>query len=163
MRRRDWEYWVTARTLPDLAARNAAWLHGTIGATPIHAGPPDMDLQPYALLLAAVNRTGYLADGVSRLADTGRCAVVTGLADDDTLAALRAALGFPPLMVVAQPVHPDIVEAYRAYCHPEAVQAVRAGWQVTVLEPDPGSAPLLWRALDQFAQAAPPVAWGVAS
>jgi hypothetical protein len=163
MNRRDREYWATARTLEDLAARNAAWLRGKLSATPVHAEPPGPDLRPFATLLVAVNRAGFLADGVSRLAESRRCAAVAGLADDEALAALREAVDPAGLLIGVQPVHRGIIRAYATWCHPDAAQAVREAWQVAIVEPDPDGEPALWRALDQFAQSAPPVAWGVAS
>jgi hypothetical protein len=182
--------WQSARTLADLGELTAQWIEGTLASQPGYFGRSDIDRSDVLVpLLAAVNRAGFRTD-CSQAAEAPcagyddrvweQRAGVTGLADDQAVARLRAAIAGTRLILTARrgrdvqgvsyrdaipvtcadekPVTwfgaacgPDELADTLSPCHPDTIGAACDAWQVAVIDPEWGRNDVLWPALERFA------------
>jgi len=63
MSRADRQAWQSARTLGDLGALTARWLEGTVASVPGYCGRPDEETEALILVLARLNRAGFVTTG----------------------------------------------------------------------------------------------------
>ena len=135
-------------------------------------------------MLASVNGAGFLTESSQPgmlTADCAQRAAVSGFADDEMLASLRAAVsgrdlkltarrssakrtrytcrvvvswrdGRPFTAFGAQISREDLRWEYDI-CHADAVEAVCEAWQVTIIDPVYGRNEILWPALEDWASA----------
>jgi hypothetical protein len=181
--------WAAARTLADLGELTALFLEGEISETPSHCGPPDSETAGLIPVLAACNRAGFVthmsqpgipadANGSAQRAD------VSGFADDETFAALMAAIASADLIVTAARApreehnlgpfvtitldygeectwdggaesRSELEYHYGPVCHPDAVDALCDAWQVTLIDPEWGRNDQIWPLLEAFATQRP--------
>jgi hypothetical protein len=176
MPRADRARWAAASSLADLGEMNVAWLHGEIRQTPSRCGPPQDETIPHVEVLAAVNRAGFVTTNsqsaitAAEAAEHGwmECeAWVCGLAGDETLGRLRAALAGTPLLIgwtrgreshgtecrYARRAWRDETHFYSDRC-PDAAAGLRAAWWVIISDPEPGRNDRLWPAIEAFSAAA---------
>lgn len=175
----DRVWWLTAATIADLGRVSALWLEGWIGSQPAYAPGygPDVETLPFVPVLADVNRAGFYTTG-SQTPDGGVPGLristsVEGFADGDAAARLVGLLRGSGLVWSAWHQRSGQVErenwpwrgwrGYRGHeienfwadCRPEAVNALLAGWQITVTDPLPGCGRRLWPLLTAFASDQP--------
>ncbi|WP_430786959.1 DUF6919 domain-containing protein [Actinoplanes sp. G11-F43] len=175
----DRVWWLSATTIPELARVGALWLEGWIGSQPAYAPGygPDTETLPFVPLLADVNRAGFYTTG-SQAPDSGVPGLqvttsLDGFADDAVTARLLSLLRGSGLAWSAWHQSSRRFEsenrrrrAWRGHpareitdfwgsCRAEAVDALRAGWQITITDPQPGRGRLLWPVLAAFAAEAP--------
>ncbi|MFR0358639.1 DUF6919 domain-containing protein [Streptomyces sediminimaris] len=171
------ELWRTAHTLEDLGELTAQWLEGRITHLPgYYADGPDEETTSLVPHLAEANRNGYVTDfsqpGLTYPGGDAQRAAVSGFCTEDVADRIGAAVLLTDLVAIVTPpgssnptqipVTTDDGEAftwvgggmddgsiddmYGDDC-PDAVEALKAAWQVDIFDPVWGRQDLLWERL----------------
>ena len=166
--------WKTAKSLEDLGELTARWLEGDEAGHPCSAeGPPDTETSLIVADLVALNRSAFVTDcsqpGQPMVDGCGQRAFVTGFCREDVARRVGALGLWTDLIVIAFPPGdeggrciPVTIDGYRPYsiggfhninaafghyaksCGAKAVDELRSGWTVEVIDPQWGRDRYLW-------------------
>lgn len=165
--------WQSARDLLDLGELTAQWLEGRIDYLPAYGGGPDPETADLVPALATANRAGFVTHfsqpGVPITEGCGQRAAVGGFCGEALANRIQTVvLGTDLVALVTSPGQANMIQIpitldcgeaftwlggqldeenleffYSEDC-PKALDALKAAWQVEMLDPVWGRDDLLW-------------------
>ena len=164
--------WRTTKSLEDLGELTARWLEGAEAEHPCYGGGPDTETSLLVADLVALNRSAFVTEfsqpGEPMDDGSGQRAAVSGFCREDVARRIVAlglwtdliVIAFPPgcegghyIPITIDDYRPitwggrhglEVFEHYAESCGAGAVDELRSGWTVDVIDPQWGRERYLW-------------------